>query len=174
MDALTLWQPYASLIVAGHKTIETRSWGGPSKLIGQRLAIHASKKRISEILHIIDAPTAGAMSGALGVSINGLTTLSVGVVLGTVRVDGAYYVTRVDDHGAHFGQMTRDRTPGSPPLWGVRPSPYEMAFGDISRGRWLWLLSDAKHFERPIAARGAQGVWEWRDEDEEIEERSGG
>lgn len=42
MLALTLYQPYATLIVQGYKTIETRSWGttyrGP-------LTIHASRNK---------------------------------------------------------------------------------------------------------------------------------
>lgn len=42
MKALTLWQPWASLIAVGAKTIETRGWAtnyrGP-------LAIHAAKRR---------------------------------------------------------------------------------------------------------------------------------
>lgn len=44
MKALTLWQPWASLIALGVKTIETRSWAAPKSLIGQRIAIHASKR----------------------------------------------------------------------------------------------------------------------------------
>ena len=43
MKALTLWQPWASLIVMGHKRFETRSWKMAS-LIGERIAIHAAKR----------------------------------------------------------------------------------------------------------------------------------
>jgi activating signal cointegrator 1 len=43
MKALTLWQPWASLIVMGHKQYETRSWKRDS-LIGERIAIHAAKR----------------------------------------------------------------------------------------------------------------------------------
>ena len=42
MKALTLWQPWASLIAVGAKTIETRSWS--TKYRGP-LAIHAAKRR---------------------------------------------------------------------------------------------------------------------------------
>ena len=44
MKAFTLWQPYASLIADGTKTIWTPSWAPPRSLIGQRIAIHAAKK----------------------------------------------------------------------------------------------------------------------------------
>ena len=43
MKAISVWQPWAWLIVHGHKTIETRSWPAPDALIGQRIAIHAAK-----------------------------------------------------------------------------------------------------------------------------------
>lgn len=45
MRALSLWQPWASLIAEGHKTIETRRWTHPPEaIVGQRLAIHAAKR----------------------------------------------------------------------------------------------------------------------------------
>ena len=43
MPAISLHQPWASLIAYGVKTIETRSWRPPTKFIGQRIAIHGAK-----------------------------------------------------------------------------------------------------------------------------------
>ena len=43
MKTISLWQPYASLIAAGVKTIETRGWAPPKRLMGQRIAIHAAR-----------------------------------------------------------------------------------------------------------------------------------
>lgn len=40
MKAITLTEPWASLVVAGRKTIETRSW--PTS-VRERIAIHAAK-----------------------------------------------------------------------------------------------------------------------------------
>lgn len=45
MKALTIRQPWASLIALGVKTIETRSWRAPQALIGQTLAVHAGKHK---------------------------------------------------------------------------------------------------------------------------------
>ena len=39
MKALTVRQPWASLIALGVKTIETRSWRAPKALIGERIAM---------------------------------------------------------------------------------------------------------------------------------------
>lgn len=41
MMALTLHQPWASLVAAGRKPIENRSWAPPKGLIGHDFAIHA-------------------------------------------------------------------------------------------------------------------------------------
>ena len=44
MDALTLWQPWASYIAEGLKRYETRSWGLPGRFYHRPLAIHAAKR----------------------------------------------------------------------------------------------------------------------------------
>lgn len=43
MKALTLWQPWASMVVFGKKRLENRPWFPPKSLIGSRFAIHAGK-----------------------------------------------------------------------------------------------------------------------------------
>ena len=45
MHAISLWQPYASLIADGVKTKETRSWFPSREALGKRIAIHASKRK---------------------------------------------------------------------------------------------------------------------------------
>ena len=45
MRALTLHQPWAQLMVWGIKNIETRSWPAPRDLIGERIVIHAGKRK---------------------------------------------------------------------------------------------------------------------------------
>ena len=44
MHAITLHQPWASLIALGIKTVETRSWPAPARLVGRTIAIHAGKR----------------------------------------------------------------------------------------------------------------------------------
>ncbi len=43
MRALTLWQPWASVVAAGVKLIENRPWKPWGYIIGQRIAIHAGR-----------------------------------------------------------------------------------------------------------------------------------
>lgn len=44
MKAITLWQPWATWIALGIKTIETRSHNHFAFLAGERIAIHAGKR----------------------------------------------------------------------------------------------------------------------------------
>lgn len=47
MRALSFWQPYAWLIVNGHADVDSRTWAPPDHVIGQRIAIHASGRKIT-------------------------------------------------------------------------------------------------------------------------------
>lgn len=47
IKAITVHQPWASLIVLGIKTIETRSWRLPDSMVGQRIAIHAGAHKLT-------------------------------------------------------------------------------------------------------------------------------
>ncbi len=47
MKAITIKQPWASLIVHGIKDIENRTWSCPKKYLGQRLLIHSSGKPLN-------------------------------------------------------------------------------------------------------------------------------
>ena len=44
LRALTLHQPWASLIAEGHKMYETRSWPAPFDAVGHDIIIHAGKR----------------------------------------------------------------------------------------------------------------------------------
>ena len=43
LPAITLHQPWASLVAHGIKNVETRSWPPPHGIIGKRIAIHAGR-----------------------------------------------------------------------------------------------------------------------------------
>jgi len=44
IPAVTLWQPWASLIASGAKPFETRAFPIPARLLGKRVAIHAAAR----------------------------------------------------------------------------------------------------------------------------------
>lgn len=57
MKGLTIWQPWASLILIGAKPYEFRSWQPPRYVVGKRLAIHAGARAVKpgEVRELIDA-----------------------------------------------------------------------------------------------------------------------
>ncbi|MGZ5279441.1 MAG: hypothetical protein ACXWC9_05840 [Pseudobdellovibrionaceae bacterium] len=47
LSALSFWQPYAWLIVNGHADVDSRTWAPPAKRLGARIAVHASKRKVT-------------------------------------------------------------------------------------------------------------------------------
>ena len=48
MKAISIKQPWASLIAHGIKDIENRTWSCPKKYLGQRVLIHAAKTSVKD------------------------------------------------------------------------------------------------------------------------------
>lgn len=143
MKCLTLTQPYATLIATGAKTIETRSWQAPRSAIGQPLAIHAAKGMPFDeawfAMYQIDV-IREALSSA---GYRCLDDLERGAVVATCRL-----VDCVPTAGI-------EQTPAVDWL-----SDAELAMGDLSDGRYAWLLADVRRLTDPIPARGGLGLWE--------------
>ena len=136
MKALTLDQPYASLVVDGIKTIETRSWPPPREMDGLTVAIHSSAKK--------------SLTGATG------------CVLGTVAVVGAFRIGQLHTDGPR-GFVTR--TGNEDDRRGItHPSVPIDDYGDFTPGRWVWLLFGPKRIWPPLPARGRQRLWDLTDE----------
>lgn len=133
MKAITLWQPWASLIALGLKQYETRSWAtnyrGP-------LVIHASKKNDAEIRDYCQQPDIKA-----GLQAHNLNSYDL-------------------PYGAALCVCTLvDCIPTERAIRSI--SLQESAFGDYSRGRFAWKLGNVQAFYEFIPCRGAQGLWEW-------------
>ena len=152
MRAITLWQPFASLIACGHKTVETRSWSPPRSLIGERIAIHAAKREPTvdewyDLRHCWQAAPVRSMP-PLGMVVATARLAAAGqvvkVVSGGVVQEGPFEVWR--DHVA-----TAVTTDGKVTICHC---------GDYTPGRWLWLLDEIEPLDKPVPARGYQGLWE--------------
>ena len=150
LRALSLTQPWASLVALGVKSVETRSWQtayrGP-------LAIHASwgfppsARRLCE-----EEPFLRLLEGA------GLDedTLPRRAVLGVCRLRGCHLITELEAHRiAHLGPDQ------SASLGGSIVTRVEAALGDFSARRYAWTLSEPRLFSRPSPASGRLGVWRW-------------
>lgn len=136
MKALSILQPWAGLIACGAKRVETRSWPPPEELIGQRIAIHASKRLV------VDAGWEALE--AAGFQPTWAHAMPRGCIVGTAIL-GAF--GRISDDGI------------TPFRLRARDSRTERLLGDWSPGRWLWALDDAQALLRPIPCRGALRLW---------------
>jgi len=145
LPAITIWQPWCSLIVAGAKPYEFRGWPAPRHLIGQRIALHAAKRAVrrDEIVDLICGrglaldpavalPLLDRWHGSPGL-------LPLAAVLGTATLGTP--------------RLALDLFAGQA---GLDPD-------EIEPDTWAWPLTDIRPCEPPIPARGAQGFWKWRE-----------
>ena len=145
MKALTLTQPWATLIAIGAKRIETRSWRTPYR---GPLAIHAAKgypQWAKDLCY--EEPFKTALRAYPG------PPLPIGRILATCQLISCVPTDAV--FISDFGQFIEG------PDGRVAISEQEHCFGDYSPLRWAWLLDDVKPLPAPIPARGALSLWEW-------------
>ncbi len=50
----------------------------------------------------------------------------------------------------------------------VTDLPWELQGNEHANGPWCWLLTDVLRLDKPIPARGAQGLWDWQLEAERL------
>ncbi len=132
MTVLSLLQPWASLVVMGHKTIETRSWAtayrGP-------LLIHASKGTSGMIF--CDQPVFKKYLENI--------ELPFGSIIGEVTLESIVQITDLAMNDDMIGQLTLE----------------EKIFGDYTTGRYAWMLKNAIPLTQPVPARGLPGLWQF-------------
>lgn len=148
MKAITIKQPWASLIAFGEKHFETRSWQAHHR--GQ-LAIHAGKK--------VDKKACEEPWIKDKLAEHGITSwqqLPTGVVLATAELVACHKI------GLGVGAVVA--TTG-PVIQG-----FEYYFGDYTAGRWAWELANVQVLPEPVAAKGQLSLWEWN-KPEEVEDK---
>ncbi len=134
IKALTLWQPWATLIALGTKTIETRGW---STLYRGPLVIHAAKRQIQP--GDITTPIYEALE-------------KHGLSAGELPLGAIVCLCRLTDV-----QPTEVLKPRLEAL-----DPGQLRFGNYAPGRYGWLLELVRAADVPVLAQGAQGLWTWR------------
>ncbi len=144
MKAISLWQPWASAIVLGHKRVETRSWSTPYR---GPLLIHAAKspvgglrmiKAMPELWNeVLPVPAGQTLEQAF-------RALPFGALLAQVDLVG---IVRADN---------RDELRAAAVRAGGKFSPLEPDLGDYSKGRFAWFFANVRPFPEPIAIKAAQ------------------
>lgn len=151
LRALTVYQPWATLIVNGAKPFEFRSWKLPDTMIGKRVVIHAAQKKLdcNEAREILGRLKAGGdctartcLEADIAIPLieqmildSARGALTMGVGLGTATFGECASPRTV---AAHFG--------------------YQAGIHDTNYG---WRLDDIEKWTDPIYQRGYQGIWNW-------------
>ena len=140
MKALTILQPWASLIACGAKKFETRSWS--TKYRGP-IAIHVAQHKDTPRC-AWQEPFKSELAKA------GMFSEYPGGKIGfSLRYNGC--VIAIAELVACV-EMTNE-------LIALVPEP-EKSFGWYEPGRFMWMLENVKAIE-PVPAKGKQGIWEW-------------
>lgn len=150
MKAITIHQPWATLIAIGQKRYETRSWNTDYR---GEIAIHAGRnaseltrywrsikdaRAVKSLKHFdpffdeLAAVTFDPSESRLLADI-----FPRGVILATAEL--------IDIHR------------NEPPNLTSR----ERLFGHYGAGRYAWEIANVKRLETPIPALGEQGLWDW-------------
>ncbi len=161
MKAITIWQPWASLIACGAKKFETRSWATSYRGL---IAIHAAAKNPETIF--IEPNTIWEMKKVL--NIDSFEELPFGGIIATAELVDCLHIvyhpgTNIDKAklipiGAE--SLTNDK---HHPDFGkyIVPTEQEMLFGDWTPGRYAWELANVKMLAEPVPAKGRQRLWNW-------------
>jgi hypothetical protein len=134
MKALTISQPYASLIADGTKWVENRRWStsyrGP-------LAIHAGL-------------------GTQYLSPRQLADWPTGVILASCKLEACIPVSTIR-HCLRRGVLPRQLAELGWDFERLR----EVLRHEHTEGPYAWILRDVIKLDPPIEARGQQGLWDW-------------
>ena len=153
MYAISLWQPWASLIAEGIKVQETRNWVPPKHLIGERIAIHAAKRRLTKAeLRELPSMIHHDMSVRYGHFWE--EDVPYGAVVATAELGGACRVVGKDKTLGLEGRVLHTDEPCR---------LFSDIYGDYSVGRIIWWLKDIEKLPEPVPAAGKQGFWDWKE-----------
>jgi activating signal cointegrator 1 len=137
MKALTIRQPWASLVILGVKTMESRSWRTAYR---GEIAVHAGRTFGRAERYFAQGAVALPYLLAARLDPNSLPR---GVVLGTVMLEDCKSV----DELYEFIQG--------------RAGARERLLGDYGPGRFGWILRHPTAFAEPVPAAGALSLWNW-------------
>ncbi len=148
IPAITLHEPWATLMALGIKTIETRSWD--MNHYRGWMAIHAAagipayaRQAMENNIFIHDALLPH------GIDVSNWTQ-NAGKVVAIGRLD-CVYKTHTLVESLFLGR----------PIDGRIISPVQVNFGDYTPGRFGWVFDKIVPLPTPCPAKGFQRIWRW-------------
>ncbi len=146
MKAITLWQPWATLLACGIKEYETRSWATQYRGL---MAIHAAA---CEPKNLRDQMS-GVVASILG--IENQPEYPRGAVIATADLIACHEM--VEDENGNVGFWYGDH--GMRKFYAI--SERQALLGDWKAGRFAWAFANRKMLDTPIPAKGGQRIWNW-------------
>ena len=136
IKAISLHQPWASLIAALAKKIETRHWAPPKNVVGTRIAIHAAQQLV-RLPNKTHKKYNQQVEQYLGPNWHDSTPRGAIIAIATFK------------SAEQIHQSTK------------LPDEPELLFGDYTAGRWMWHLDDIVPLTTTYPYRGRQSFWNW-------------
>mgnify|MGYP001590479018 CR=1 FL=1 len=137
MKALTLTQPWATLVAIGAKRMETRSW--QTKYRGP-LAIHAAKGfSESARLLLYREPFVSCTEFEPPQGWGHFNLVPTGAIIAVVDL-----MDVIPTGNLGFGEQVFEP---------------ERSFGDFGHGRFAWVLQYVRLLPQPVPCKGALGLW---------------
>lgn len=144
--AISLLQPWATLVILGAKKFETRNWKLNGSKVPSDLYIHSSFRVPHDFFEVM-AREPFKQFDYFFIK-DKAVVCPVGSIIGKVRV--TRQDTTVDwifDHTMHgLGKLNRK--------WEM-----EHAFGDYGPNRYAWKLEDPIRLPEPVRCKGSLGRW---------------
>jgi hypothetical protein len=148
MKAISLWQPWASLVAMGEKKIETRIWktkyrgpiaihatAGKPKFLGRSAETQSFRDELADVLNCRrDCDERGGMH--LDSRLSALPSAAVLCIVRLVDIEETQMVRGILDQR-------------------------ELRFGNYEDGRYAWFLEMVEVFDEPIPAKGNRLLWNW-------------
>lgn len=159
MKAITLYQPWASLLTCGAKKYETRSWKtsyrGP-------IAIHAGLRNPLKTMDNAPFEIWDAMLKALCIeSFYNWNDAPLGMVIATAELIECWEMHGTHGRGSLYKDIFIDRFNANDPDGVTWIDENEMLFGDWTPGRYAWEFRNMEMLPKPIPAKGHQRLWVW-------------
>jgi hypothetical protein len=152
MKALTIWQPWASLIAEQVKLYEFRRYRAPASVIGDRIAIHAGRRamQVAELDDLLGSRDRLLASCGIRGDDPHMIAVAEGLLHkirhGDVKLPhGAVIATAMLGEPLRCTELCRDWLPEA----------------EIDPEMWAWPLTVIKRIQPMDPARGAQGFWHW-------------
>lgn len=137
MKAISIIQPWATLIAHGEKRIETRSWQTSYRGL---IAIHASRLTDEAEDFCVDIPVAAELLVQHGYELPG-DKPGGSLPWGSIVAIADLFDIVPTGHTSNYPVQ-------------------EYLLGDHSRGRFAWRLRNVARLEKPVPCRGRPGIWD--------------